>query len=84
MTKDRLILALLEEVVTLWRDKNTDVQIGSDVRKIELLEEVRKSLAGTSCEVPTEVLDLYSKVYLRDVWSSRDIRREGETSPSGT
>lgn len=74
MTKEQLSLVLLEEVILQWRQHLTDVEIGSDVQKIAILNAARDVLHDCGIPIPPEVADLYNKVYLRDVWTCSKVR----------
>lgn len=69
MNERQLSILLLAEVVQQWTGRYTEVEIGSDPRKIEVLQAARDVLQGGRDELPLEVLDLYNRVYLRDVWT---------------
>lgn len=69
MNEEKLGLVLLIEVINLWQQLYTTTEIGSDLHKIEILELAKESLHHRRHEMPPEVLDLYKKVYLRDVWT---------------
>lgn len=69
MNETQLSILLLKEVVLHWTEYHSDVEIGSDPKKIDVLEVAKDVLRGRKNEIPPEVIDLYEKVYLRDVWT---------------
>lgn len=43
-------------------------EIGNDPDKVEIMHEFHSALKNSQALIPEGVLQLYEKVYLRDVW----------------
>ena len=67
MSESELIIILFHELSREWLKNESPIQIGSDLEKIEIMEKVRPFLPSEA-ETPPQVVDLYQKVYLRNVW----------------
>jgi hypothetical protein len=77
MTKDGMLLKLLDELCRAWLETNTPDQIGSDVEKIGILQEARAAITeGTPSDL---VKAVYQEVFLRDVWSG-DSRNQSRST----
>ncbi len=72
MSKDVLMMKMLEALVEAWLETMTTIEIGSDVEKIRLLKEARAGLVGV--EPSALVRQVYEEVFLRDVWSGETDR----------
>lgn len=66
MTKDDMLIKLLDALIQSWLVTMTPVEIGSDVEKIRLLKEARAGIVG---EPTPLVKQVYQEVFLRDVWN---------------
>lgn len=69
MNADELSIFLLREIVHSWTEHETEIEIGSDPHKIEVLKIASDVLKGGGHPIPLEVVDLYQRVFLRDVWT---------------
>jgi hypothetical protein len=77
MTKDEMLLKLLDELCRSWMETSTPVEIGSDLEKVRMLKEARAQITeGRPSEL---VQQLYREVFLRDVWSG-DRNQSGSTA----
>lgn len=80
MSKDDMLLLMLDTLIQSWLANYTPVEIGSDLEKVRLLKEFRAAIdAG---EPTSLVRQVYQEVFLRDVWG---VEPGGatETAPAG-
>ena len=66
---DKVLVKVFAELVQYWEAEALPEEIGSDVTKIEIMNEVVSALKKSAVDIPEKVSQLYAKVYLRDVWS---------------
>lgn len=66
-----LLMEVFRQLTIYWQTEYHPKEIGSDLGKIQLMQAVNTLLKDTSHEVPPEVLNLYQKVFLRDVWGKK-------------
>lgn len=66
---DKVLVKVFAQLAQYWEAEAPPEEIGSDVAKIEIMNEVIGALKKSSVAIPEKVSQLYAKVYLRDVWS---------------
>lgn len=74
----QLLLDIFVKLTECWEVELTPVQIGCDLEKIELMERVNRALINEPVVIPDKVLQLYSKVYLRDVWRTKPSNKSSK------
>lgn len=66
---DKVLIKVFAQLAQYWEDEALPEEIGSDVEKIKIMNEVIGALKKSTVVIPEKVYQLYAKVYLRDVWS---------------
>jgi hypothetical protein len=67
MTRDDMLVKLLEALVEAWSETHSAADIRQDLGKIRLLNDARASISGGAPSLLVQ--DFYKEVFLRDVWS---------------
>lgn len=70
MTKDQLLLALLEQLLGYWLTETSVQEIGNDPEKIRLLRAVRENAPDA---IPSrQMRTIYQEVFFRDLWANNE------------
>ena len=65
---DQLLMNVFAELVKHWEPE----EVICDLEKVELMASINEALENKPVAIPEQVLQLYQKVYLRDVWRTTD------------
>lgn len=67
---DALLIDVFTRLATSWLSDGSPEDIGSDVEKIAIMNAFAELMRDKKSQLPQSILDLYERVYLRDIWEN--------------